>query len=217
MSEAESKGRSRQPRRRARVSASNQPRLGLRERKKAKTRAALQEQALRLIRERGYAATTVEQIAEAAEVSPSTFFRYFPTKEDAVLYDPYDPLFAAAFRAQPPGASSMQAMRAATRAVFDALPAEELDRVREILPLILAVPELRARTLDGLAGTAHLCAVLVAEREGRAADDFAVRTFAGAVLGAMTAVLLAAVDDPDADIVALLDASLALLEAGLPL
>lgn len=216
MREAETSGQVGRPRRRARSSASIQPRLGLRERKKAKTRAALQEHALRLIREQGYAATTIEQIADAADVSPSTFFRYFPTKEDAVLYDPYDPIFAAAFRAAPPGASSMQAMRIATRAVFGALPDEDRDRMRELLPLILAVPELRARTLDGIAQTARLCAVLVAEREGRSADDLAVRAFAGAVIGAMTAVLLAAVDDPRADFVALLDSALARLESGLP-
>jgi AcrR family transcriptional regulator len=65
----------------------------LRERKKVKTRAAIQQHALRLVREQRYEATTVEQIADAAEVSPSTFFRYFPTKKAVALYDDPDPLF----------------------------------------------------------------------------------------------------------------------------
>ena len=63
------------------------PRLGLRERKKARTKAEIQRQALRLFHEQGYAETSVEQIAAAAEVSPSTFFRYYPTKDDVVLAD----------------------------------------------------------------------------------------------------------------------------------
>jgi AcrR family transcriptional regulator len=61
---------------------------GLRERKKARTRAEIRRQGLRLFREQGYHETTTEQIAAAAEVSPATFFRYFPTKERVVLsYD----------------------------------------------------------------------------------------------------------------------------------
>ena len=76
---------------------------GLRERKKARTRAALREHALRLFREQGYQRTTVEQIAAAAEVSPSTFFRYFPTKEDLVLQDDMDTRLVEAFERQPPG------------------------------------------------------------------------------------------------------------------
>ena len=63
------------------------PTLGLRERKKIRTRETIRQEAFRLIEENGYAATTVEQIAEAAEVSPSTFFRYFPTKESVLLAD----------------------------------------------------------------------------------------------------------------------------------
>ena len=74
---------------------------GLRERKKAKTRAAIRQHALRLFREQGYSATTIEQIADAAEVSPATFFRYFPTKEDVVLQDDLDIVTLAALEAQP--------------------------------------------------------------------------------------------------------------------
>src|SRR5262245_14325897 len=104
----------------------DKPVIGLRERKKAKTRAAIQEHALRLFQEQGYNETTVEQIAEAAEVSPSTFFRYFPTKEDVALYDAFDPLFIEAFQNQPPSLSLMQALRAAFHEVYEELPAEVL-------------------------------------------------------------------------------------------
>ena len=79
----------------------DRPKPGLRERKKAKTRAAIQEVALRLFERQGYEATTIEQIAEAAEVSPSTFFRYFGSKEDVVVYDALDPILIEAWRKQP--------------------------------------------------------------------------------------------------------------------
>src|ERR1700744_6700684 len=86
---------------------------GLRERKKARTRASLREHALRLFREQGYQATTVEQIAAAAEVSPSTFFRYFPTKEDVVLNDDMDTRVLEALARQPAELAPLAAVRAA--------------------------------------------------------------------------------------------------------
>ena len=55
------------------------------------------------------------------------------------------------------------------------------------------------------------------ERAGRPADDFAARAFAGAVAGAMVAVLIAASEDPEADFVTLMDDALARLGAGPPL
>jgi len=195
----------------------DRPPVGLRERKKARTRAAIQQHALRLFRERGYAATTVEQIAEAAEVSPSTFFRYFPTKEDVVLYDVLDPPALAAFRAQPAELSPIQALRGAMRAVFADLPAEELEVQRERDRLIRSVPELRAGMLEEFARNLDLLAEIVAERVGRRADELAVRTLAGAVIGVGIAVWYTAADQTLTDYLALMDAGLAQLEAGLPL
>jgi AcrR family transcriptional regulator len=194
-----------------------QPAGGWRERKKAKTRAAIRRNALRLFREQGYAATTVEQIAQAAEVSPATFFRYFPTKEDVVLRDDYDPLLFAAFKAQPTDLTPIQALRGAMRAVFTALPAEELDQERERFALISAIPELRAKILEEFVRTIQVIAEVLAERIGRRPDDFAVRTFAGALIGVAMATMVAAIDDPDADYWELLDIALTHLEAGLPL
>jgi AcrR family transcriptional regulator len=199
------------------LSQDDRPAVGLRWRKRAKTHAAIQQQALRLFREQGYAATTVEQIAEAAEVSPSTFFRYFPTKEDVALWDEFDPMLFEAFRAQPAGSSPIQALRGALRAVFTGLTAEEWAQHRERMALILSVPELRSAALNQFTEMVPVLAGLVAERVARPADEFAVRTFAGAVIGVLMSVMLAAAEDPTADLLALIDAAMAYLEAGLPL
>ncbi len=199
------------------MSEDDRPTVGLRERKKAKTKAAIQQHALRLFGEQGYQATTIEQIAEAVEISPSTFFRYFPTKEDVVLYDVLDPPVIAAFRAQPAKLSPIQALRGAMWAVLAELPAEELALQRERDRLIRSVPELRVRMLGEFARNLDLLAEVVAERVGRRADELAVRTLAGAVIGVGIAAWYTAGDHTMTDYIALMDAGLAQLEAGLPL
>jgi AcrR family transcriptional regulator len=198
------------------LSQDDQLPVGLRERKKARTKAAIQEHALRLFQEQGYDATTVEQIAEAAEISPSTFFRYFPTKEDVVVWDDYDPMLIEAIRSQPAGLSPIQAIRGGLREAFSRIPSTEAARIRERSELSLAVPELRAASMVNLTTTMRLLAELVAERTGREPDDFAVRTFTGAVFGVWLSVLFAWADDPDMDLATSMDQSLAQLEAGLP-
>jgi len=190
---------------------------GLRERKKAKTRAAIRQQALRLFREQGYDATTVEQIAAAAEVSPSTFFRYFPTKEDVVLADDLDPLMIAAFQAQPPNLRPLPALRNAIREVFAQLSNDEWVQEQQRHELIRTVPELQSRVLEEVTRSLQMVAGLVAERVGRDPDDLQVRTFAGALMGVCLAAMLSWAENPTTDYFTVLDASLAHLEAGLPL
>ena len=197
------------------------PRPGLRERKKARTRAAIREHALRLFREQGYAATTVDQIAEAADVSPSTFFRYFPTKEDVVLQDELDVLAIGAFEEQSPDLSPVAAFRAAARQAFASLDEDDLAKLRETAELTLTVPELRARAMDEYARTITVIAEAVGRRSGRDPNDFAVRILAGAIVGVIMAATMPWTDwagaHPDTDMVERIDAALAQLEAGLPL
>jgi AcrR family transcriptional regulator len=194
------------------------PRPGLRERKKARTRAAIQTHALRLFREQGYDATTVEQICDAVEISESTFFRYFPSKAEVVLQDEYDPLLVAAFRERLAAHETpVRAVRGAFRDVFDRLSEAEVDEQRERTVLALAVPELRATMLDQFSQAIDMLAGAAAEETGRPRDDVAVRTFAGAVVGAAIAVMFALRDDPHASFVDLLDQAFEQLEKGLSL
>ena len=192
-----------------------QPSPGLRERKKAKTRAAIQAAALHLFERQGYQATTVDQIAEMAEVSQSTFFRYFPSKEDVVLLDRYDPLLLAALVAQPAELSPIAALRRTLRSVLGGLPAEELERERQRAMLVVSVPELRARALDDLTASLQPFREAVAVRTGRPVDDSAVRALTGAVLGVSISAMVTASQDPSADWIELMDTGLAHLEAGL--
>jgi hypothetical protein len=105
------------------------------------------------------------------------------------------------------------------RQVFADLPAEELQAQRERDRLIRSVPELRAAMLNEFARNLDLLAELVAERVGRRGDELAVRTLAGAVIGVGIAVWYTAADQTMTmtDALALIDAGLAQLEAGLPL
>lgn len=199
------------------MSSEDQRKMGLRERKKIKTRAAIQQHALRLFREQGYTETTIEQIAEAAEISQSTFFRYFPTKEALILEDDYDPILIQAFKEQPPHLSPIQAVREAVKTGLAMIPEEEKVALRERMELALSVPELRAATLNQLTETLNMIAELVAARIGRDQDDFYVLTFSGSVIGAFMSVLAYCTKKPDADYEALIHEALAYLEAGLPL
>jgi AcrR family transcriptional regulator len=192
---------------------------GLRERKKAKTRAAIREHALRLFREQGYSGTTVEQIAEAAEVSPATFYRYFPTKEDVVLQDDMDVVTLQALEAQPADLPPIAAVRGAVALARTRFTAEDRERFRASNELMMTVPEVRAHALDEFSRSLDIFADALAKRSGRDPSEVAVRALAGAIFGVITSVTLPTLGEPQ-DIDELfdtIDAGLAQLEAGLPL
>src|SRR3989442_13427851 len=157
---------------------------GLRERKKQKTREAIQRTAMRLFEKQGYEETTVEEIAGAAEISPSTFFNYFPTKEDVVLFDAYDPMAIRMLLERPKD----EPLNVGLRTVLEGLAAAFERDQRMILTrgrLFVEVPELRARMWDEVERIQELLAKLIAERTGRRPEDFELRVTARVLLGAV--------------------------------
>lgn len=187
---------------------------GLRERKKAQTRAAIQRHALRLFEESGYSATTMEQIAAAADVSPSTLYRYFPTKEDLILQDDNDPVLAAAFRAQPRDLPILEAFRTAVNQALSMIPDRDQVEAAKRARMSYTIPEVRARALDHMFTTADMLADLFAERLNRSPDDLEVRVLAGTVIGALLAAQQRWIADPEADLFAILDQALQYLIDG---
>ncbi|MGH7734914.1 MAG: TetR family transcriptional regulator, partial [Gemmatimonadales bacterium] len=166
--------------------------------------------------------TTMEQIAGAAEVSPSTFFRYFPTKEDIVLQDDMDTRLIEALDRQPAGLGPLSAARAAAREFFTSYTQADLDLLQETTALTFTVPEVRARAMDEFARTISVVSEGLAKRTGRPADDLAVRTTAGAIVGVMMSITMPwegwSHDRQSIEgTFERIDQALALLEAGLPL
>lgn len=185
---------------------------GLRAAKKAATRRAVQEHALRLFLEHGYEATTVEQIAAAAGVSHMTFFRHFPTKESVVETDDYDPLLAAHIRAGPMGEDPVESVRTAITGGLAAVMPADRDAILQRTRLVLTTPALRAHQADNQHATAELFAGALAERDGLRAAPYALRVRTAAMVAALTVALREWVaSDGERDLVALVDEAFAVL------
>ncbi|MDX3851707.1 TetR/AcrR family transcriptional regulator [Streptomyces sp. AK02-01A] len=168
----------------------HQPQPGLRERKKIKTRIAIRRATCRLIAEQGYDATTVEQIAAAAEVSPSTVFRYFPTKEDIVLSDEHSPAMAAMLRSRPAGESALESLRLLMVQSLRTVPAGECGETVQRAKLMVEIPAVRARMTESLSVTAGMLTEVLAERTGRDPGELELRVFTAAVLSALREITL---------------------------
>ncbi|MFE1912480.1 TetR/AcrR family transcriptional regulator [Streptomyces anandii] len=202
---------------RSRFSPADRPQLGLRERKKIKTREAIRDATYALIKEQGYDATTIEQIADRAEVSPSTVFRYFPTKEDIVLTDEYDPLMLEELRARPAGEPWIDSLRHVIHMALDVLTEEDPETVRTRAHLAIQVPAVRSRMVESMSETGRMLREAIAERSGLAPDSLEARVYAMSLTGGLLEVYLHWAENGfQDDLRGLVDRALDVLEHGLP-
>jgi AcrR family transcriptional regulator len=173
-----------------------------RERKKAQTRRNIQEHALRLFAAQGFDATTVKQVAAAAGVSHMTFFRYFPTKEDVVLTDDYDPMLAALIAARPADEPVVDSIQAALAEAFRLVYEADRQTIRERVQLVLSTPALRARQWENQLATQRMF-----ERALRGRGDaFQIRVLAAVCLAALTTAITEwAEPEPRAELPELID------------
>ncbi|MDX6279393.1 MAG: hypothetical protein QOH03_464 [Kribbellaceae bacterium] len=172
--------------------------MGLRELKRERTRRLISDKAFELFTDHGFGRTTVEQIAAAAEVGPSTLYRYYPTKETLVLEFVEDSMFGALnwFREQPGDLDLPDGLQSVIELVLDQLERNP-DRVRAVYELAGQTPSV----------SAHLAEVtwrwrneLTVELAGRLAGDsveFTAALAAGAVMNIIEVVVQTWVDNPD--------------------
>ena len=163
-------------------------------RKKTATRDRIRASALRLFREQGYDATTVEQIAAAAGVSHMTFFRYFPAKEDVALSDGYDPLIASHIARTPATWPVIRRIRAVLveglRQVYDT----NRDTLLAQNKLIIATPALRDRLWADQIATQQLILQALSAGQDDPRPSFETRVTVAACLAAATTAILAWVE-----------------------
>lgn len=157
----------------------------LRERKRTRTRIMIQTEALRLFTEKGYAQTTVEEIADAAAISPRTFFRYFPTKEDVVVWDEYDPLALDLLESRPDDEPLAESFRMVIRETLGGLYRRDPERLLHRVQLSTTVPELRARFLEEQTTGVAALAALFARKRGAHLDELRLRVIGSSLLAAV--------------------------------
>jgi AcrR family transcriptional regulator len=192
--------------------------VGLRERKKVRTRAQLTDAAIRLFTERGFDATTVEDITEEVEVSPRTFFRYFDSKEAVVvrLFDDTGLELRAMLAARPAEEPPFTAVRAALGWLVQRYTAHA-DRVLALKRLAADTPAIRAALLDKHARWEHWMTDELAARLGVDPDrDPRPRLVAAVAWAAFsTAVARWVASDGHEDLRALADQALEAVGTGL--
>jgi len=161
--------------------------LSLRDRKRLAAMRRAQEVALELFDEHGYDRVTVEQIAAVAELSPSSIYRHFGTKEQLILWDDYDPQILQRMTDKLATHPPVEALYLAIRDVY----AQIFDRDERLIRLrtrySIEEPSVQASVALQTDQLAQFVASLLAMHTGRPDDDLEVRVIAGALIGALSA------------------------------
>jgi TetR/AcrR family transcriptional regulator, regulator of mycofactocin system len=179
------------------------------------TREEVARVALRRFVERGFEATTMDDIAAELGIARRTLFRYYPSKNDLVWgeFDEVLERIARDLRAGDQQRPIMTVVReAAVRS--NTYPEAVLGELRDRLTLIQTVPALQAHSMLRYAEWRAVVAQYVAERAGVSADDLLPAAVAHAALAASSAAFSRWVTHPDEDILELIDASYGFLEQG---
>lgn len=150
--------------------------LGLRERKKLRTRLLIAETARRLFAERGFEAVSVAEVAREAEVSEATVFNYFPTKEDLVYFgmEAFEEDLLGSIRNRPAGVSVLDAFGRFVVQPRGFLAAEDhaaKEALLGVTRMIAASPALLARERQILVGYTESVSKLLREDTGAEPDD----------------------------------------------
>ncbi len=141
--------------------------IGLRERRNRRNRQAIVDAALRLFAERGFDATSVEQIAAAADVAARTFYRYFPSKEDVLFEDPgAEAALRRVLGERQPGEADAHLV---ARGMLAAMLVHE-ERVARLRDLLESTPALRGPALHRMARTADVVAERLLQTGPRGRD-----------------------------------------------
>ncbi len=191
--------------------------LGIRERKKRRTRQALRQAALRLFQERGFEATTIADITAAADVAPRTFFSYFQTKEDVVLDESsqrFDQL-QQTLRQRPAGEPLLAAFRRAALQIAADMQTQS-DQQQALARIVGNTPAIQARIRERMGQWEEQLAAMIAEERNAPLDDLDSHVVAAALVSVLRSVQRVAVAaQMQLNLPALMDHAFDLLESGL--
>src|SRR5438132_6074065 len=193
------------------------PQPGLRERKKQRTRETIARAAHELFAERGYHATTLPEIAEAADVSTRTIFAYFPSKED-ILFSEFPVMkeaLAQALAERPEGEEALETVR---EFILSSHGLEKSELEEQLSRCVESDETLRSHLRARLAQLEELIAAAIAKDIGASEDDLRPHVVAASLTAAFIVLTErgpGAKPQSLADVAALVDPVITFLRGGL--